>query len=729
MRTLILTRGCPGSGKSTFIKNNGLEEYTLSPDQIRLLFQSPVLNEHGGLNISMQNESQVWKFLFELLEKRMERGELTVIDATHQGRTTFQPYIKLIEKYRYRAFVLDFTHIPIEQTLIQNKSREEYKFVPEEYLHRAYARYELEKPQGRFIITKPDTLFQNIEAKPVDLSHYKNVFVFGDIHGCIEPLIQFFQENPFDLNNQYIFVGDFIDRGLNNSDVLKYIYELSKNPNVYLIEGNHEIHLWKWANSEVSKSKEFELNTKPQLEESDFSKEMGRELYRKLGQMSWFEYKGKEFIVTHGGLSTLPKRNLIYVATQEMIKGVGGYGIEIDEIFSNNILKIKDNCFQIHGHRNQKNLPIFASERSFNLEGKIEFGGHLRVIQINSDGIKGIEVKNNLYKIKEQLDTETVSFEGLGLVNQLRKSKLVRENKLTDYISSFNFTRDSFFKSKWNDLNIKARGLFLNTINGEIITRSYDKFFNIGETKETSLDLLPMNIKFPLTCWHKYNGYLGLIGYDSIKDEIFISSKSTNTGEFTEMFAQILKEKNINFDLLKQIVKEKNCSLIFEVIHNLDPHIIEYEGNDVILIEGVLRQVEFDILEYSDLVKIGESLGLKVKEKVAEFNNWGEFEKFYKQILHQDFKLNGEYIEGFVFEDSKHFMFKYKSHFYNLWKYRRGIKDSVARRKDDNKPFNHGKLKTREEVEFYKWLTLQDKEWLKENSIIQVRKKYLTCKN
>lgn len=37
MRTLVLLRGLPGVGKSTWIKAQGLEPYTLSADQIRLL--------------------------------------------------------------------------------------------------------------------------------------------------------------------------------------------------------------------------------------------------------------------------------------------------------------------------------------------------------------------------------------------------------------------------------------------------------------------------------------------------------------------------------------------------------------------------------------------------------------------------------------------------------------------------------------------------------------------
>ena len=36
MRTLLLMRGCPASSKSTWIKENGLEPYTLSADEMRV---------------------------------------------------------------------------------------------------------------------------------------------------------------------------------------------------------------------------------------------------------------------------------------------------------------------------------------------------------------------------------------------------------------------------------------------------------------------------------------------------------------------------------------------------------------------------------------------------------------------------------------------------------------------------------------------------------------------
>lgn len=45
-------------------------------------------------------------------------------------------------------------------------------------------------------------------------------------------------------------------------------------------------------------------------------------------------------------------------------------------------------------------------------------------------------------------------------VDMLRNSLLVREKHLANGISSFNFSNKCFFNQAWDDINVKARGLF-----------------------------------------------------------------------------------------------------------------------------------------------------------------------------------------------------------------------------------------------------------------------------
>lgn len=83
MRTLLLFRGAPGCGKSTYIKEHGLQPFTLSADDIRLMYQSPQIQSNGSYAITWKNDNAVWDTLFKLLEDRMKRGEFTVVDATN----------------------------------------------------------------------------------------------------------------------------------------------------------------------------------------------------------------------------------------------------------------------------------------------------------------------------------------------------------------------------------------------------------------------------------------------------------------------------------------------------------------------------------------------------------------------------------------------------------------------------------------------------------------------
>ncbi|WP_345807532.1 T4 RnlA family RNA ligase [Bacillus pumilus] len=154
---------------------------------------------------------------------------------------------------------------------------------------------------------------------------------------------------------------------------------------------------------------------------------------------------------------------------------------------------------------------------------------------------------------------------------------------MPDSISSFNFTKQAFRKKKWDETNVKARGLFINTESNEIVSRSYDKFFNIGERTETRMHHLVDTLKFPVTVYDKANGYLGTVGYDSLSNQLVFTSKSF-TSKLSNDHAKWVEElfyKTFNQNqvkLIEEYLKVNKASLVFEVIlPEKDPHIIEYK--------------------------------------------------------------------------------------------------------------------------------------------------------
>ena len=265
MRTLVILRGSPGSGKSTWIKQMNLENYTLSADALRMLVESPILvPDKRHRVISQKNDGYVWQLLFDLLEKRMQNGEFVVIDATHSRSSDFSRYNKLCERYRYRKYYVDFSDVPLEECKKRNALREDYKRVPENIIEKMYSRLETQSKTSGWIEVSKDNFWNEIGVKLFDLNNYKKINIFGDIHGCYSTLDEYFKQYPFNEDEMYIFCGDYLDRGIQNKETLKFLMQLSENKNTLFLEGNHERWLNYYSLDELEnvKSKTFLNKTK-----------------------------------------------------------------------------------------------------------------------------------------------------------------------------------------------------------------------------------------------------------------------------------------------------------------------------------------------------------------------------------------------------------------------------------------------------------------------------------
>ena len=185
MRTLLLFRGAPGCGKSTYIKEHNLEQYVLSADTLRLMCQSAQETPAGQMEISPQNDDVVWEMLFKLLEVRMSHGEFTVIDATNSKTVEMNRYKNLAKQYRYRMYVIDMTDLPIEECKRRNAQREWLKRVPEAAIDKMYARFVTQKvPSGVKVLPSTTDVMSDLNYCPNDFNLWKKIHVIGDVHGC-----------------------------------------------------------------------------------------------------------------------------------------------------------------------------------------------------------------------------------------------------------------------------------------------------------------------------------------------------------------------------------------------------------------------------------------------------------------------------------------------------------------------------------------------------------------
>lgn len=724
VRKLIIMRGAMGCGKSTFIKENNLEKYTLCADTIRLMFNAPEMNFNYKEDIPQYNNKKVWDLLFSILEERMKKGEFTIIDAAHaKVSESFPIYKKLAEKYRYRLYVIDFTDIPTQEVYKRNKMREEYKQVDEKVIDRAYKLFAKEKVPSSFKVVKPDDFGEIISNKIVNLDKYENIQIFGDIHACAETLKEYFKKFPFNENSYYIFTGDYFDRGLENYETFKLLTELMNHDNTLFLVGNHEDRLYKYSSDDEVKIDYDLTNTIKEFNGYNVKKSEIRGFVKNLSQIAYFTFHDKTYLVTHGGIPYMPKKSLDFYSTNTFIYGTNKYEDDIDKVY-NEFMKSENNkVYQIHGHRNFYKYKFNDFEYSFNLEGDIENGGYLRVLILTNNTYEYREIKNNIYN--PNLKEETAVF---NLINDLRGNKYVFEKDLGDNLSSFNFSKEAFYNRAWDKETTTARGLFIDTLNHKIVARSYNKFFKVNERIETNLDNLYKTFVYPVNFYLKYNGFLGILSV--FNDELFFASKSTNTGEyvkyFKDIFYKLFNEEQIK--AMKEKIIKDNVSLVFEVIDHLhDPHIIEYNKDKIILLDIIKNTVEFNKVTYPELKEFTNSINIEVKELVYTAENIDEFNDLCELITSDDYKLNNEYIEGFVIEDSNNLMVKTKTKYYDIWKSLRTKMENAI----NNNKFN---TKSKDELEIKFMAYLKDKYQdqnvdVKEINIITERKEFLLFKN
>lgn len=751
MRTLVLLRGIPASGKSSWLKEHHLELYALNPDTLRLNLASPILNKNNTYAISQDNDKLVWKILFEILESRMKNGEFSIIDATHISTKAIRAYEDLVEKYRYHIIVVDFSEIPLQKALKYNATRG-YKRVSDEIITTMHKRLleSLQTPlPNRYQVIKPQEIHKLVFT-PIDLNAYKKIHHIGDLQGCYTVIMAYLQWqcnnaklkqshtktldykallNP---DEYYIFCGDYIDRGIENGETVALMLEIKDLPNVCLLEGNHERWLRKWGEDENSTSTtkystEFAHFTLKELKDSHITQKDSRNLARKFRQCAFYNFEDKCVLATHGGLASLPE-NLIFLSTRGLIYGSGGYN-DVGECTKSWEQNTPLHCFQVFGHRNREKLPMRVNERCFVLEGGVEFGGDLRIATLeradsistqqessttltqelhkntqkevmltlthkaSKDGWSEISINNPVHRNNADFQN---TYATIKLIQNLRESSLVREKQyFNGRISSFNFNKKAFYHKAWNNVTCKARGLFIDTTQNKVIARSFDKFFNLNEVPQTRLENLK-ELCYPLKCFVKENGFLGILSIDTQSNEFFITSKSDPTSAFSAYFKEILfaSISTNKLNLLKDTLTQRNISLVFEVIDPLrDPHIIAYDKPKIILLDGFANTLQTRHIDFRYLCDLAKNLGIEHKTKVCELDDFDELQAFISKVqapnfiyAQKDFEAHFEtqkdyenpknlsneriarHIEGFVIEDKNGFMFKLKSHYYTMWK-------------------------------------------------------------
>ena len=243
--------------------------------------------------------------------------------------------------------------------------------------------------------------------------------------------------------------------------------------------------------------------------------------------------------------------------------------------------------------------------------------------------IREISIRNTMFREKPEKPQFNPSYEAPkgSLLERLHSSRNLIQEKAFGKISAFNFNRDVFNGGHWNDLTTKARGLFLDNTTGRIAARGFEKFFGYKEKQFNSEEFLRNTLKFPVSAYVKYNGFLGILGFD--ENGFLFCSKSTVGGEFAQWFEKIFRKDDHRNEELLDFMRKENVGLVFEVIDPVhESHIVEYENPEIVLLDIIRLEEEFRDSSYEELCEFAEKFSFKAKEIYKRFNDWDELHEF-----------------------------------------------------------------------------------------------------
>lgn len=148
-----------------------------------------------------------------------------------------------------------------------------------------------------------------------------NYYIIGDIHGCLSKLQNIYSkiQNIIKDEDMIIFLGDYIDRGMDSYKVIEFLMSLSEKHNTVFLKGNHESMLLEYINGDVDTDL-FYYNGGDKTVVS-YKKQFGvfriPEKHLDFFNSLSLYYEGSNFIAVHAGLN--PKIDNIEAQSEDEI--------------------------------------------------------------------------------------------------------------------------------------------------------------------------------------------------------------------------------------------------------------------------------------------------------------------------------------------------------------------------------------------------------------------------
>ena len=185
----------------------------------------------------------------------------------------------------------------------------------------------------------------------------------------------------------------------------------------------------------------------------------------------------------------------------------------------------------------------------------------------------------------------------------------------------FFYSRECQYDRIWDPVTRAARGIIFNKKTGELISRVFEKFFNLNEDESTRIENLP-NEKFTVT--DKKDGSLGILF--SYEKEWYIATKGSFKSEQAQWGTKWFRE-NVNASAVKQ-----DYTYLFEIIYSENRIVIHYGDFEGLVLLGCVNIKTGQEMPYSALIAEAEALGVTVTDVQTGYDDVMELREFCKAL-------------------------------------------------------------------------------------------------
>ncbi len=620
--SLVVLSGLPGSGKSSLKSRakgfQDLEQAWISTDAIREQLLGVTLRLVEGETIEHVPQSandSVFTIAREIVRARLAHGLTCIVDATSPtdvdradwaqlAQDTGVPFQVLIletsleaclaanatRRRRVPASSIREMHRamqgPVQASPAKAKARPSTAGSGAETGERTYANgsrfaHQVISRESRLVLRRP-------------MLEHDRYDVVGDVHGLKDDLLALLAKAGWQYadgrlshpdGRKLLFLGDLVDRGPDSAGVVRLVRQAVLDGVARVIKGNHErklVAFLKTARTEGIERWTSFANATTGMQFLKLADGEALETFlHELPSYQLYEGQGRRLAFVHADLHTFDAELSFSFELQRGHSSRGdasdndaryeeGYraGVNTWTLIRGHIPQVseQDHVFSLERHAFQRGelvlmrLDAFIAKQVSGSSAREAFEASIVTQQCEFD----FDAESERWKLAREME----SLAGRKLATrQLDESKMLRV---------FKYSKRVFWENGWDESPwlLKARGLVLDAA-GDIVSHPFDKCFNFRENGAGE----SLAVDTPVLAIEKLNGFLGIVSRHPLKkNELLVHTQGSFAGEFVDYVRDYLPPPVAG--QMKKYLAAHDVTLMFEVLHPKDPHIIEYAEED-----------------------------------------------------------------------------------------------------------------------------------------------------